>query len=176
MAEVAEAAGLPVGNIYRRFRGKEELLQAIKYDVTARIDDAVAERLSSRPFRDIPDLIQRFAGATCETFASDEKLYRTLFAVQTADSPMAEIGASGRRRIFTRYREALLPFLRGIAEERAEMMVRVSFPIVTAAMLGKARGLDEAPNDLSWQAVADEFGRAAITYLQVNTASFSQGR
>jgi len=102
MAEVAEAAGLPVGNIYRRFRGKDELLQAIKYDVTARIEDAVAERLSLDAFKDIADLIRRFAGATCDTFAADEKLYRTLFSAQTADSAMHRIGASGRLRIFSR--------------------------------------------------------------------------
>ena len=35
MAAVAEAADLPVGNIYRRFKGKDELLQAIKHDVVA---------------------------------------------------------------------------------------------------------------------------------------------
>ena len=168
MAEVAEAAGLPVGNIYRRFRGKDELLQAIKYDVTARIEDAVAERLSLDAFKDIADLIRRFAGATCDTFAADEKLYRTLFSAQTADSAMHRIGASGRLRIFSRYREALLPFLQGVAPDKADLLARVSFHIITSAILGKARALDEALNDLPWKALGDEFGRAALAYLQAN--------
>jgi AcrR family transcriptional regulator len=171
MAEVAEAAGLPVGNIYRRFRGKDELLQAIKYDVTARIEDAVADRLSLRQFDDISDLIQRFAGATCDTFASDERLYRTLFSAQAAGSEMDRIGAGGRRRIFNRYCEALLPFLQGVAREKAELMARVSFHIITAAILGKARASDEALNDLSWKALGDEFGRAALAYLLANLVS-----
>ncbi|SDS57499.1 TetR/AcrR family transcriptional regulator [Bradyrhizobium canariense] len=171
MAEVAEAARLPVGNIYRRFRGKDELLQAIKYDVTARIEDAVARRLSSREFKDITDLIQRFAGATCDTFAGDEKLYRTLFAAQVAGSAMDRIGADGRRRIFGRYREALLPFLQGVAQDKAERMARVSFHIITAAILAKARGSDETLNDLSWKSLGDEFGYAAFAYLQANLES-----
>ena len=57
MAAVAQAAGMPVGNIYRRFRGKDELIQAIKEDVIARIEDAVTQRLSQERFRDIPSLI-----------------------------------------------------------------------------------------------------------------------
>ncbi|WP_334404439.1 TetR/AcrR family transcriptional regulator [Bradyrhizobium sp. AZCC 2289] len=174
MAEVAEASALPVGNIYRRFRGKEELLQAIKYDVTARIESAVDERLALRQFRDISDLILRFAGATCDTFAGDETLYRALFSVQTGSSAMDRIGASGRRRIFSRYREALLPFLEGVAKDKAELMVRVSFHIITAAILAKARASDEALNDLSWTALGDEFGRAALAYLEANLDSISK--
>jgi len=50
MAAVAESADLPVGNIYRRFKGKDELLQAIKHDVTSRIEMAVAARLSQQQF------------------------------------------------------------------------------------------------------------------------------
>lgn len=175
MAEVAEAAGLPIGNIYRRFRGKDELLQAIKYDVTARIEDAVTARLSPPQFKDMSDLIQRFAGATCDTFAGDEKLYRTLFAAQSrSTSAMDHIGASGRRRIFSRYREALLPFLQGAASDKAELMARVSFHIITSAILGKARASDEALNDLSWQALGEEFGRAALAYLEANLDSISK--
>src|SRR5258708_37772993 len=54
MAAVAEAAGLPVGNIYRRFRGKDDLLQPIHEAAIARLEDAVAERLAQDPVRDIP--------------------------------------------------------------------------------------------------------------------------
>lgn len=176
MVEVAEAAGLPIGNIYRRFRGKDELLQAIKFDVTVRIEDAVAKHLSSRAFDDIPDLIQRFAGAICDTFAGDEKLYRTLFAAQSGTSEMDRIGASGRRRILNRYREALLPFLPGIPTEKTELMVRVSFHILTSAILGKARADDSALNDLSWNALSDEFGRAAIAYLLANLGTAGERR
>ncbi|WP_394569081.1 TetR/AcrR family transcriptional regulator [Bradyrhizobium sp. 31Argb] len=172
MAEVAEAAGLPVGNIYRRFRGKDELLQAIKYEITARIEEAVGERLSQRPFDNMADVIERFAAATCDTFAGDEKLYFAVFAAQRGGtSEMDRIGARGRRRIFSRYREALLPFLQGVAGDKAELMARVSFHIITAAVLGKARASDEALSDVSWTALGEEFGRAALAYLQTNMQS-----
>ena len=119
-------------------------------------------------------MIQRFAGATWRYFnASDERLYRTLFLrAGHAGSEMDRIGAGGRRRIFSRYCEALkLPFLQGIAKEKAELMARVSFHIITAAILGKARASDEALNDLSWKALGDEFGRAALAYLKANLVS-----
>src|ERR1700684_2069614 len=78
MAAVAQAASMPVGNIYRRFRSKDELIQAIKEDVIARIEDAVTQRLSQERFRDIPSLIDGFVGAVSEAFSSDESVHRFL--------------------------------------------------------------------------------------------------
>ncbi len=111
MAAVAEAADLPVGNIYRRFKGKDELLQAIKHDVTSRIEMAVAARLSQQQFSDIPTLVRALVGAASKTFASDETLYRIVFDSRTQNPVLNQIGLSGRHRIFAAYREALLPFL-----------------------------------------------------------------
>ena len=171
MAAVAEAADLPVGNIYRRFKGKDELLQAIKHDVTSRIEEAVAGRLSQREFSDIPGLVRGFVGAISKTFASDETLYRMIFDRRMRNSVMDQIGSSGRRRIFARYREALLPLLDGVPKGRAELLARVSFHLFAVAVLGKARLDDEALADLSWNALGTEVGMAAITYLEANLSA-----
>src|ERR1700726_2733604 len=98
MAAVAEAADLPVGNIYRRFKGKDELLQAIKHDVTSRIEMAVAARLSQQQFSDIPTLIRGMVGAVSEAYSRDEGLHRFLFNRSVSDPVLTEIGSSGRRR------------------------------------------------------------------------------
>jgi AcrR family transcriptional regulator len=168
MAAVAEAADLPIGNIYRRFKGKDELLQAIKLDVTSRIEEAVAGRLAQQQFSDIPGVVRGFAGAISETFAGDETLYRIMFDSRTRNSALDRIGSSGRLRIFARYREALLPFLGGVPKGRAEILARVSFHLFAVALLGKARNNDEALTDLSWKALATEVGTAAIAYLETN--------
>src|SRR3981081_1602245 len=99
MAAVAEAAALPIGNIYRRFKGKDELLQAIKHDVTSRIEVAVAERLSQQEFSDIPSLIRALVGAASNTFAGDETLYRNVFDSRTRNPVLDQIGLIGRRRV-----------------------------------------------------------------------------
>src|SRR6202140_5785188 len=91
MAAVAQAAGLPVGNIYRRFRGKDELIQAIKEDVIARIEDAVTERLSRERFRDITSLIRGIVGAVSEAYSRDQGLHRFLFNRSISDPVLTEI-------------------------------------------------------------------------------------
>jgi AcrR family transcriptional regulator len=168
MAAVAEAADLPVGNIYRRFKGKDELLQAIKHDVTSRIEMAVAARLSQQQFSDIPTLVRALVGAASKTFASDETLYRIVFDSRTQNPVLNQIGLSGRHRIFAAYREALLPFLDGVPKSRAELLVRVSFHLLAAAIVGKARVDDGALADLSWNVLESEIGTAAIAYLETS--------
>jgi AcrR family transcriptional regulator len=172
MAAVAQAAGMPVGNIYRRFRGKDELIQAIKEDVIARIEDAVTERLSQERFRDIPSLVRGFVGAVSEAFSSDESVHRFLSS-RSGDPILCQIGSSGRHRIFLYYRDALLPLLPTESAERAEMLVRISFHLLAAAMISKACGDDQTLTGLSWDVLGAEISTAAIAYLQ---ASVNDGR
>jgi AcrR family transcriptional regulator len=171
MAAVAEAAGLPVGNIYRRFRGKDELLQAIKEDAIARIENAVTARLSRERLQDIPSLIRGIVGAVSEAYSRDEGLHRFLFNRSISDPVLTEIGSSGRRRIFAYYREALLGLLPQESPERAEMLVRVSFHLVSAAMAGKACADDWTLTDVSWNALGTEISTAAIAYLEASVYS-----
>jgi len=168
MAAVAEAADLPIGNIYRRFKGKDELLQAIKHDVTSRIELAVAERLSQQEFLDIPSVIRALVGAASNTFAGDETLYRNVFDSRTRNPVLDQIGLIGRRRVFAAYRGALLPFLNGMPKNRAELLIRISFHLLASAIVGKARDEDGALADLSWNVLGSEIGAAAIAYLEAN--------
>src|SRR5258708_9483371 len=112
MAAVAEAAGLPVGNIYRRFRGKDELLQAIKEDAIARIENAVTERLSRERFRDIPSLIRGIVGAVSKAYSRDQSLHRFLFNRSISDPVLAQIRSIGRRRMFQDYADVPIALLR----------------------------------------------------------------
>jgi AcrR family transcriptional regulator len=171
MAAVADAAGLPVGNIYRRFRSKDELLQAIKEDAIARIENAVTERLSRERFQDIPSLIRGIVGAVSEAYCRDQGLHRFLFNRSICDPVLTEIGSSGRRRIFEYYRNALLPLIPRNSAERAEMQVRVSFHLISAAMAGKACADDWTLAELSWNVLGAEISTAAIAYLEASVDS-----
>ena len=162
MAAVAQAAGMPIGNIYRRFRGKDELIQAIKLDAIVRIENAVTERLSGERFPDIPSLIRGIVGAVTEAYSRDQGLHRLLFDRSSCDPVLTEIGSSGRRRIFEYYRDALLPLLPPTSAERAQTLVRVSFHLISAAMAGKACADDWTLTDLSWNALGAEISTAVI--------------
>ncbi|MFL9908872.1 TetR/AcrR family transcriptional regulator [Paraburkholderia sp. RL17-337-BIB-A] len=73
IAAVAEKSGLPVGNIYRRFRAKEDILAAIKQEVTDRIEQAVIERLQGEQFTDIRSLVIALVDALVKSFCRDER-------------------------------------------------------------------------------------------------------
>ena len=171
MAAVAEAAGMPVGNIYRRFRGKDELLQAIKEDAIAAIENAVTERLARERFEDIASLIRGIVGAVSDAYSRDEGLHRFLFNRSVSDPVLTEIGTSGRRRIFAYYRDALIGLIPNESPERAEMLVRVSFHLISAAMAGKACADDWTLTDMSWDVLGAEISTAAIAYLQASVDS-----
>jgi AcrR family transcriptional regulator len=168
MADVAAKAGIPVGSIYRRFRGKEDLILAIKLDATSRIEDAVTQRLGALAFSDIDDLVSKVALATAQAFAKDEALHRFLFSQPTESSRLDEIGSEGRLRIFDLYKTALVPLLHGVAPRRQDLLVQVSFQIIASALLTKARGVNATLNALSWSAVAKEFAQASASYLAGN--------
>jgi AcrR family transcriptional regulator len=168
MADVAAEAGMPIGSIYRRFRGKEDLILAIKLDATSRIEDAVTQRLGALTFSDIDDLVTKYALATAQAFAKDEALHRFLFSQSAESSRLDEIGNEGRLRIFDLYQMALLPLLHGVAARRRDLLIQVSFQIIASALLTKARGVNPSLNALSWNEVAKEFGEAAARYLAAN--------
>ena len=165
MADVAAESGIPVASIYRRFRGKDDLILAIKRDATSRIEAVVAERCGGLSFADIHDLVSKYAQATAQAFAKDEALHRFLFSPSDSSSRLDEIGEEGRLRIFDQYRTVLIPLLHRVARRRRDLLVQVSFQIIASALLTKARGVNAGLNALSWDAVAKEFGRAAACYI-----------
>jgi hypothetical protein len=91
-----------------------------------------------------------------------------VFDSRTQNPVLKRIGLSGRHRIFAAYREALLPFLDGVPKSRAELLVRISFHLLAAAIVGKARVDDGALADLSWNVLESEIGTAAIAYLETS--------
>lgn len=166
IAAVAEASGLPVGNIYRRFTGKAELLLAVKENVTARIEKRVEEHLSHKTIDDAHGLIREFVATLVETFTSDENVHHILFDDRVRNPEMEEIGSSGRVRIFTAFRDRILPYLGHLDADRADMLARLTFHIIASAVVDKASGREPILDTLSWDRLETEVSIAAITYLQ----------
>ena len=55
--------------------------------------------------------------------------------------------------------------------ERAELLVRVSFHVLAAAMTGKACADDQTLTGLSWDVLGAEISAAAIAYLQASVGA-----
>jgi hypothetical protein len=118
-----------------------------------------------------PTLVRAFVGAAGKTFASNETFYRIAFDSRTRNPVLNQIGLSGRRRAFAGYREALLPFLDGVPNSTAELVVRISFHLLAAAIAGKARVDDRPLTDLLWNVLGSEIGTAATAYLETSISA-----
>ena len=168
MAAVSAKAGIPVGNIYRRFQSKAAIVCALKQDATDRIEHAIVELVSATTFADMQSVVRGFVEVSIAVFSHDEDLHRVLFARSVDSAELERIGSSGRRRIFESYRDALLPFLSREGPSRAQLLAAVSFQIIATAIVGKARGDDRILAGLSWRVLGREFAAAAIAYLSAN--------
>ena len=84
VAAVAEHAGMSVGAIYRRFTGKQRLLQAVKEQLLEQLETSVTEALrSARPGLD--GIISAFTHATARTFANHARTFPELLSGQRAE-------------------------------------------------------------------------------------------
>ncbi len=165
MASIAQEAGLPVGNIYRRFRGKDDLLLAVKESVTARIETAIGEHLAARRPDSAEMLIRHFADGLIGVFATDESVHRILFDYRVRRPAMDRLGSEARRRIFLSYRARLLPLLADVSDARREELAIVTFEIVASAVVAKAGGEDTTLDGMSWDTLGSRFGDEAIAFL-----------
>ncbi len=158
-------AGIPAGNIYRRFRGNAEVLLALKEGVTRRLEQTVETHLVSKAFSNIDEVVHANVEAVVLGFTKDEKLHRALFSGKISDPSVHQVGWSGRSRIFSLYREALLPLLKNLSPDNAELLTRVSFEIMASPIVGKARFDNDILNSLSWAALSTEIIAATTAYL-----------
>lgn len=165
IAEIAAAANVPVGNIYRRFKSKEDIVQAIKLDATVRLETATNQRLDGQNFHDIRGLVFAYAESMAAAFEKDEALHRVLFSHALVTPALSSIGMAGRSRIFERYTAALKPLLAHVQGRRKATLAHVSFQITAMAFVAKARADDPLFAQMPWADVAREFAEAAVLYL-----------
>ncbi len=173
MAAVAHASRLPIGNIYRRFRSKEDILLALKDDITARVDRAVMEKVGNHFVR-VEDFISDFVLVLVNTFAQDEAIHRALFDPRVRTPAMDRIGSGARRRIFLHYRGKMQEFLSTLDEKRTETVITVSFNIIMYAVVGRAAAIDPLLKSFSWKEIAAEYTSAALGYLKNEGAAMEK--
>jgi AcrR family transcriptional regulator len=165
MAEIAEAAGLPVGNIYRRFKGKDSIVQAISLDTFTRLEDHVRDRLQGHHFASANEAVAELAAAMATMSEQNEGLCRVLLSYSITTDNLRDIVLAGRRRLISIYKEALSGFLQDLPAPRRDVMIGISYHIVASAIVGKSRGDDPTLIKMSWSDLAQEVTKAATAYL-----------
>ena len=169
MAEVAEAAGIPVGNIYRRFDGKDSIVQAIKLEAIRRLEDAVCERLNGQHFPGPSQIVSELTAILAEISERDEALHRVLYSYRMLTPSLRAIGLAGRGRVFGHYNNAVSGFLHFLPEHRRRSVIGFSYQIIVSSFVSKSRGDDPILLEMSWSALAQEVAKAATGYLKEAT-------
>jgi len=171
IAGIASSTGIPIGNIYRRFEGKDDILQALKDAVASRIAVAVSSAVQTSSKHDLSSFVEAFADAIMGVFSSDEELHRALFDPRVASPKMLETGQNVRATIYSHFRTGLSSHIRELDSEVIETASKVAFSIITNAALTKVRGQDPVMRDFTWADIKREYSRAAVAYLRDLMAS-----
>ena len=166
MDDIAKAAGVPVGSIYRRFKGKNSIVQAISFDTYTRIEDMIRDRMQGHNFASAEEVVAELAAGIAAFSEKNLPLLRLMVSHSTAaDSLMLDGILTARRRIIGYYTEAISGFLQHLPERRREIVAAISYEIVSSTMIGKIRGDVPVSLELSWSDLAQEVTKAATSYI-----------
>jgi AcrR family transcriptional regulator len=166
MDDIAKAAGVPVGSIYRRFKGKDSIVRAISFDTYTRIEDMIRDRMQGHNFASAEEVVAELAAGIAAFSEKNLPLLRLMVSHSTAaDSLMLDGILTARRRVIGYYTEAISGFLQHLPERRREIVAGMSYEIVSSTMIGKIRGDVPVSLELSWSDLAQEVTKAATSYI-----------
>lgn len=166
MAEIAKAAGLPLSSIYRRFKGKDSIIQAISLDTFTRLEDIIRDRIQGVHFASAGEVVAELTAGMVAMSEENGALFQVLVRQPINNFTVRATIITGRGRLISYYKEAISGFLQHFSEQRREILIGISYHIVASAIISKLRGEDPTLNDLSWSDLAQEVTKAATGYLE----------
>jgi len=166
MAEVAEAAEIPLGSIYRRFKSKDDIIQAVLLDFFLRCEATVRDRMQGRIFTGAGEVVIELVACLVEITERDEELFRVWVSYPFNSAALRDIVLTGRRRIVACYADAISVHLQSVPQPRRDLVIDMSYFILVSALNSKARGDTPAFIDLSRSDLAREVATVATSYLK----------
>jgi AcrR family transcriptional regulator len=163
IARVAEHAEVSIGGVYRRFANKEELVEAVRHEILARIEHAVTEALDSAS-PSLAGVLDAFTAALSQTLAEIGRVIPALLAGgRSADVP--EHGLRTATVLQQRFFDAAAPYREQIRHEKPATALTVAFRSVLAAGAHRAAITPWWPDGLTWQQWAREIADMTTSYL-----------
>jgi AcrR family transcriptional regulator len=163
IAAVAERAGVSVGGVYRRFTGKEQLLEAVIDGALEDLQTTIAGALSARA-PGIDGVVDAFTHGFAEYLARVGPLYTAvLSAPRPADRHESGLAAiAGVQRLFF---DAALPHSAEITHPSPSTALTTAMRTVLAAGVHRAAVAPWWPDGLGWDQWADEITAMTTAYL-----------
>jgi len=163
IARVAEHAGVSVGGVYRRFAGKEQLIDAVKQALAERLEHSVATALDNAG-PSLEGVVDALATALSDTLDESARLIPAILAGgRTADPPAEGL------RIFTdlrqRFVDAMAPYRDQIRHRDPDVALEMGFRNVIGAGAHRAAMSTWLPDGLTWRQWAREITNMTAGYL-----------
>jgi AcrR family transcriptional regulator len=171
VAAVAEAAGVSVGSVYRRFGDKDRLLAAVQRRFTADFRAELAERVAaacSGSGESPEDVIGSAVEGVAETFRAHGALMRVFFLLGTRDPAVFEHGSDASidgGRTFRNTVMLVAPALRRHPD--VEVAIDFSYRLAYAVCAHRIVYGDnlESARTLSWPQLIQQLRVAVAAYL-----------
>lgn len=160
---VAEHAGVSVGGVYRRFSGKEQLLDAVLEALLMRIQDAVITSLDSAE-PSLSGVVSAFTHALATSFMQSGRVASTMAAAERT----AEARQRGLHTVAALQRallDAAAPYTHQIARSAPSSALTTALRTIIAAAAHRAAVDQWWPDGMSWTQWADEIADMATVYL-----------
>jgi AcrR family transcriptional regulator len=163
IARVAEHAGVSVGGVYRRFAGKEQLIDAVKQALVERLEQSAAAALENAE-PSLEGVVNALATALSETLNEIARLIPAILAGgRTADPP--EEGLRTLISLQRRFFDAAAPYRGQIRHPNPDAALDMTFRTVIGAAAHRAATSPWLPDDLTWQQWAREIADMTAAYL-----------
>ena len=163
IARVAEHAGVSVGGVYRRFAGKEQLIDAVKQALVERLEHSVVAAMENAE-PSLEGVLDALATALSNTLDESARLIPAILAGgRTAEPPEEGL------RIFTdlrrRFFDAAAPYRDQIRHPNPDAALEMVFRSVIGAGAHRAAMSPWLPDGLTWQQWAHEIADMSAAYL-----------
>jgi AcrR family transcriptional regulator len=160
MTAVAEQADVSIGAIYRRFEGKDQLLDAVWDTLLDKMESDLASALESAE-PNLAGVVRALVRASVADL-SNNKLFPYLYAPSFALTTRVHDAISTRRRLFLAAVEPHLSEVRRADRRVAVVMVQA---MVTGSSVHRASQGAGVEDGLTWDEFAQQLEELAMSYL-----------
>lgn len=162
MAAVAERAGVSIGAVYRRFSGKEQLLDAVKDRILTDLEEQLAEAIREAAERDITAVISAYAATLAAGFAANSKAIPLL--IQLGGSTAMERGRQSLDIMERLFVDAASPHLAELSHPDPGFVLTFLARTIASACIHRTT-MPSWCSDVSWESWQCEMTVMGIRYL-----------
>lgn len=163
MAGVAERAGVSIGAVYRRFTGREELLNAVKDRLTENMAQELSAALDDAD-AGLEGVVDAFVGAIVRGVSAGTDVFPYLLSGKGGESKEERTGraVAVMQRLFL---DAAGPYVAQVRRADPVTALTMVFRIVLGGCIHRMLTVQAVPDGISWPRWTEETSDMAIAYL-----------